>query len=131
MSDGFRPPVYPYARLDALKRRAETAPGGIVDLSIGTPMDPVPDCVVRALAEAGPGAAGYPRAVGAPALREAATGWMERAFGVAVDPAQVVNVIGTKELVASLPHGLVPLRLRPGCQDDSRDYRHHRSAPPG
>src|SRR5438874_2025096 len=51
MSDGFRPPVYPYARLDALKRRAETAPGGIVDLSIGTPMDPVPDCVVRALAE--------------------------------------------------------------------------------
>jgi succinyldiaminopimelate transaminase len=111
---GFVPPVYPYARLDALKARAEEAPGGIVDLSVGTPMDPVPECVVRALADAGPGGAGYPRAVGAPALREAAAGWMERSFGVSVDPAHVVNCIGTKELVASLPH---LLRLR----DPSRD----------
>ena len=112
--DGFKPPVYPYARLDALKQRAEQAPGGLVDLSIGTPMDPVPDCVVRALADAGPGSNVYPRAIGGPALREAAAGWMERTFGVSVDPAQVVNVVGTKEVVASLPH---LLRLR----DPSRD----------
>src|SRR5919206_277731 len=113
-ASGFVPPIYPYFRLDALKQRAAEAPGGIVDLSIGTPNDPVPDIVVAALAEAGPGAAGYPRAVGAPALREAAAGWMERCFGVVVDPVQVVSVIGTKELVASLPH---LLRLR----DPSRD----------
>src|SRR5581483_5853834 len=113
-SDGFRPPVYPYARLDALKQRAEAAPGGLVDLSIGTPMDPVPECVVRALADAGPGSNGYPRAVGAPALRAAAAGWLERAFGVTVDPAAVVNVIGTKEVVASLPH---LLRLRDPARD--------------
>ncbi|HET9772127.1 MAG TPA: succinyldiaminopimelate transaminase [Acidimicrobiia bacterium] len=111
---GFKPPVYPYARLDALKARAAEAPGGIVDLSVGTPNDPVPDFVVSALAAAGPGSAGYPRAIGGPVLREAAAGWMERRFGVAVDPAQVVNVVGTKELVASLPH---LLRLR----DPSRD----------
>jgi succinyldiaminopimelate transaminase len=113
-SGGFVPPIYPYFRLDALKQRAGEAPGGIVDLSIGTPNDPVPDIVVDALAKAGPGAAGYPRAVGGPALREAAAGWMERSFGVTIDSAQVVNVIGTKELVASLPH---LLRLR----DPSRD----------
>jgi succinyldiaminopimelate transaminase len=113
-SGGFVPPVYPYFRLDALKQRAAEAPGGIVDLSVGTPNDPVPDTVVKALADAGEGAAGYPRAVGGPALREAAAGWMERTFGVTVDPAHVVNVIGTKELVASLPH---LLRLR----DPSRD----------
>src|SRR5919197_3490741 len=111
---GFVPPIYPYFRLDALKRRAAEAPGGIVDLSIGTPNDPVPDIVIAALAEAGPGAAGYPRAIGGPALRAAAAGWMERSFGVSLDPAQVVSVIGTKELVASLPH---LLRLR----DPSRD----------
>src|SRR2546423_13150843 len=111
---GFVPPLYPYARLDALKQRAGEAPGGIVDLSIGTPNDPVPELVVRALADAGPGAAGYPRAVGGPALREAAAGWMERTLGVVVDPARVVNCIGTKELVASLPY---MLRLR----DPSRD----------
>src|SRR5256714_4575828 len=111
---GFVPPMYPYFRLDALKQRAAETPGGIVDLSIGTPNDPVPEIVVRALADAGPGAAGYPRAVGGPALREAAAGGIERRFGVALDPVQVVNVIGTKELVASLPH---LLRLR----DPSRD----------
>ena len=113
-SGGFVPPIYPYFRLDALKQRAAEAPGGIVDLSVGTPNDPVPDIVIAALAEAGPGAAGYPRAIGGPALREAAAGWMERSFGVSIDAAQVVSVIGTKELVASLPH---LLRLR----DPSRD----------
>jgi succinyldiaminopimelate transaminase len=113
-SGGFVPPIYPYFRLDALKQRAAEAPGGIVDLSVGTPNDPVPEIVIAALAEAGPGAAGYPRAVGGPALREAAAGWMERSFGVSLDAAQVVSVIGTKELVASLPQ---LLRLR----DPSRD----------
>jgi succinyldiaminopimelate transaminase len=111
---GFIPPTYPYARLDALKQRAAEAPGGIVDLSIGTPNDPVPDVVVAALAGAGPASAGYPRAVGGPALREAAAGWMERSFGAVVDPVHIVNCIGTKELVASLPH---VLRMR----DPSRD----------
>ncbi len=113
-SGGFVPPVYPYFRLDALKQRAAEAAGGIVDLSVGTPNDPVPEIVVEALAAAGPGAAGYPRAIGGPALREAAAGWMERSFGLAIDPAQVVSLIGTKEFVASLPH---VLRLR----DPSRD----------
>lgn len=113
-TSGFVPPIYPYFRLDALKQRAAEAPGGIVDLSIGTPNDPVPEIVIAALAEAGPGAAGYPRAVGGPVLREAAAGWLERSFGVTLDPVQVVNVIGTKELVVSLPH---VLRLR----DPSRD----------
>src|SRR2546423_2612878 len=111
---GFIPPIYPYARLDALKQRAAEAPGGIVDLSIGTPNDPVPDIVVAALAAAGPGSAGYPRAVGGPALREAAAGWMEGSLGVVVDPVQVVNCTGTKGVVPALPH---LLRLR----DPSRD----------
>src|SRR3982751_3514536 len=92
-AQGFVPPIYPYFRLDALKQRAAEAPGGIVDLSIGTPNDPVPDIVTAAPAEAGPGAAGDPGGIGGPALREAATGWMERSFGVALDPVQVVNVI--------------------------------------
>ena len=66
---GYTPPIYPYARLDELKQVAARAGGGLVDLSIGTPMDPVPELVVRALAQAGPSAAGYPRAVGGPKPR--------------------------------------------------------------
>lgn len=111
---GFVPPPYPYARLDALRRQAAEVDGGIVDLSIGTPCDPVPEAVAAALADAAPRWAGYPSAVGLPPLREAAAGWVERRFGIALDPAHVVACTGTKELVASLPH---LLRLR----DPSRD----------
>lgn len=111
---GFIPPPYPYAQLDALWKRAGEAPGGIVDLSIGTPCDPVPSAAARALAEAGPKWAGYPSAVGLPPLREAACAWLERRFGVSLPPSQVVACVGTKEFVSSLPH---LLRLR----DPSRD----------
>ncbi|HLF41125.1 MAG TPA: aminotransferase class I/II-fold pyridoxal phosphate-dependent enzyme [Acidimicrobiia bacterium] len=110
----FTPPPYPYARLDALKRRAAEAPGGLVDLSIGTPGDPVPEVVTRALIDAAPRWAGYPVSVGLPPLREAACGWLERRLGVSLPPSQVIACIGTKELVAGLPH---LLRLR----DPSRD----------
>ncbi len=113
-SRGFVPPPYPYARLDDLRRQAAAVEGGIVDLSVGTPCDPVPPAVAAALADAGPRWAGYPSAVGLPPLREAAAGWIERRFGVTLDPAQVVACTGTKELVASLPHVLA-------LRDRSRD----------
>src|SRR5262249_24336112 len=48
---------------------------------------------------------GYPTALGTPALREAAAGWLERRIGVpGVDPAtEVIPTIGSKEIVAWLP----------------------------
>jgi succinyldiaminopimelate transaminase len=77
-------------------------PGGIVDLSVGTPVDPVPD-VVRAALRAADDSPGYPATAGTAALREAAAGWLGRRHGVTVDPAAVLPVIGTKEFIASLP----------------------------
>ncbi|MGH9286587.1 MAG: pyridoxal phosphate-dependent aminotransferase, partial [Acidimicrobiales bacterium] len=58
------------------------------------------------MTDAAPRWAGYPSAVGLPPLREAAAGWVERRFGISLDPAQVVACTGTKELVASLPRVL-------------------------
>jgi len=104
----FVPPPYPYDRLDELKAAADQLPGGVVDLSIGTPCDPPPGVVVRALAEAS-GARGYPPSIGGPAYREAACAWMERRLGVSVAPGDVAACIGTKELVAGVPQWL---RLR-------------------
>src|SRR3954469_19783437 len=101
---GFVPPPYPYERLDALKRLADSLPGGVVDCSIGTPCDPVPEVAVAAAAAALPNAMGYPASAGSVAVREAAAGWIRRRFGVAVDAAHVGACVGTKELVASLPH---------------------------
>ena len=105
---GFIPPPYPYDRLAPLAKIAARHPGGMVDLSVGTPGDPPPRAVVEALS-ASARSAGYPPSVGLPAFREVAAEWLQRRFAVTVDPDQVAACIGTKELVAGLPHWL---RLR-------------------
>ena len=48
-SKGFNPPPYPYDRLDELKPLGAHHDGGIVDCSIGTPMDAPPPGVIAAL----------------------------------------------------------------------------------
>jgi succinyldiaminopimelate transaminase len=106
---GFVPPPYPYERLDALKRLADSLPGGVVDCSIGTPCDPVPEVAIRAATAALAASNGYPPSAGTAALRDAASSWIRRRFGVKVEAAHVGACVGTKELVASLPH---LLRLR-------------------
>ena len=103
---GFVPPPYPYERLDALRRLADALPGGVVDCSIGTPCDPVPKIAANAAAEAAARAHGYPASAGSTELRQAAAAWIDRRLGVAVAPQQVGACVGTKELVASLPHML-------------------------
>jgi succinyldiaminopimelate transaminase len=111
---GFVPPPYPYERLDALKRLADSLPGGVVDCSIGTPCDPVPEVARKAAADAIDVSNGYPPSAGSAALRDAAAAWIARRFGVAVVGAHVGACVGTKELVASLPH---LLRLRDPRRD--------------
>ena len=73
-----------------------------MDLSVGTPVDPVPQLIQQALAAAAD-RPGYPATQGTPQLREAAAGWLARAHGVTVAPDAVLPVIGTKEFIAWLP----------------------------
>jgi len=113
MPDPFRPPPYPYDRLEPLKALAAAHEGGSVDLSVGTPCDPPTSAVVAALAASG-AEAGYPPSIGSPAFREAATDWLRRRFGVETSPAAVAACVGTKEFVASVPH---LLRLRDPAKD--------------
>jgi len=110
---GFAPPPYPYDRLDELKARADALPGGLVDLSIGTPADAPPNVVLEALAHSG-AERSYPPSVGTPAFREAAAEWMRRRLAVTVTTSQLAACIGTKELVAGLPQWL---RLRTPGRD--------------
>ncbi len=95
-------PDFPWDSLAPYAEAARAHPDGVVDLSVGTPVDPTPDVVRRALADAAD-APGYPLTAGTPALRDAIAGWLARRFGIAIDPAAVLPVIGTKELVAWLP----------------------------
>jgi aspartate/methionine/tyrosine aminotransferase len=73
-----------------------------VDLSVGTPVDPVPQVIQDALAAAAD-SPGYPATHGTRRLREAASGWLARSHGVTVAPDAVLPVIGTKEFIAWLP----------------------------
>ena len=110
----FVPPPYPHDRLGPIRATAAAVPGGILDASVGTPVDPMPAIVVDALVQAAPAATGYPATIGSPGFREAAVGWVERRFGCPLTVDDVIACIGTKEVVASLPRVL-------SLRDPSRD----------
>lgn len=95
-------PDFPWDLLEPAKTVAGRHPDGIVDLSVGTPVDPVPTLIRAALAEASE-APGYPLTAGSPALRQAVTGWLARSCGADVERLGVLPTIGSKELVAWLP----------------------------
>lgn len=95
-------PDFPWDLLEPAKALAGQHPDGIVDLSVGTPVDPVPASIRAALAAASD-APGYPLTAGSPALRAALTRWTVRACGADPDTVGVLPTIGSKELVAWLP----------------------------
>lgn len=98
-----RLPVFPW---DTIADAAETArahPGGIVDLSVGTPVDPVAPLIREALAAAG-SASGYPTTAGTAELRSAIGTALARRYGITgLTDVAVLPVIGTKEVIAWLP----------------------------
>ena len=99
---GDRLPDFPWDRLVPYAHTALAHSGGIVDLSVGTPVDPSPGVAQSALAAASD-APGYPLTAGTLALRAAIAAWLERRCGATVGADGVLPVIGTKELVALLP----------------------------
>lgn len=106
-----RLPAFPWDKLEPYKKTAAAHPDGIVDLSVGTPVDPVPELIQKALIDAAD-SPGYPTVWGTPALRDAITGWVERRLGAReVTHRHVLPIVGSKELVAWLP---TQLGLGPG-----------------
>lgn len=98
-----RLPVFPWDKLEPYKKTAAAHPDGIVDLSVGTPVDPVPQLIQDALVAAAD-SPGYPTVWGTPALRDAITGWLRGRLGAsAAGHRNVLPVVGSKELVAWLP----------------------------
>ncbi|GGK00639.1 aminotransferase [Pilimelia anulata] len=94
-------PDFPWDQLAPAKQRAAAHPDGLIDLSMGAPVDPVPDAVRRALADA-TDTPGYPLTAGSPALRAAISRWCVRACRA--EPGfGVLPTVGSKELVAWLP----------------------------
>ena len=96
-------PDFPWDSLAPYSERARAHPGGLIDLSVGSPVDETPAVVRDALAAA-TDAHAYPQTMGSPALREAIVEWFQRRRGVSglrVD--NVLPTIGSKELIALMP----------------------------
>ncbi|MDQ0583276.1 bifunctional succinyldiaminopimelate transaminase/glutamate-prephenate aminotransferase [Streptomyces rishiriensis] len=106
-----RLPTFPWDKLAPYKATAAAHQDAIVDLSVGTPVDPVPELIQKALIDAAD-SPGYPTVWGTPELRDAITGWVERRLGArGVTHRHVLPIVGSKELVAWLP---TQLGLGPG-----------------
>jgi succinyldiaminopimelate transaminase len=103
MSVSQRLPDFPWDKLTTYAETARRHPDGIVDLSIGTPVDPTPEVVQQAL-RAAADSPGYPVTIGTREVRQAAIDWLTRCHGVTgLGLDGVIPTVGSKELIASLP----------------------------
>jgi N-succinyldiaminopimelate aminotransferase len=99
---------YPFEELDRRKAAALGAGRTLIDFGVGDPREVTPLFIRDALKDAIEPISSYPRAAGLPRLREAIGGWIERRFGVAVDPeSQILPTLGSKELVFSLAQAVL------------------------
>lgn len=100
---GLSLPDYPWDTMAPYLETAKAHPDGLVNLSIGTPVDPNPAVIRDALAAA-TDAHGYPTTHGTVQVRQAMVDWFDRRRGVpGLSVEQVMPTIGSKELVAWLP----------------------------
>lgn len=96
-------PDFPWDSLASFAETARAHHDGIVDLSVGSPVDETPALIREALAAA-TDAHAYPQTAGTPLLREAIVAWYARRRGVHdLSVANVMPTIGSKELVALMP----------------------------
>ena len=98
-----RLPEYPWESLKPFAAKAALHPGGKVDLSVGSPVDPTPRIIQDAL-DAASNSPGYPSTAGSLEFRTAVVEWFARRRGVTgLEAAQVMPTIGSKELISWLP----------------------------
>jgi succinyldiaminopimelate transaminase len=96
--------TYPFVRLDDAKAAARARGVELIDFGMGDPIEPTPEFIQRALTEALPLTAGYPRAPGLPELRDAIARWIELRFGARVDPrSELIPTYGSKEAIFLFP----------------------------
>jgi succinyldiaminopimelate transaminase len=95
---------YPFARLDDWKAEATARGIDLIDFGMGDPREVTPAFIRETLIASVDEVSSYPRATGLPELREAIAGWIDRRFGVTVDPdTELVPTLGSKEAIFSFP----------------------------
>lgn len=98
-----RLPEYPWQKLNPFREIAAKHPAGMIDLSIGSPVDDTPKIIQSALALSS-NAPGYPTTWGEPQLRQAIATWYATRRGVPdLGLQNVTPTIGSKEFISWLP----------------------------
>ncbi len=93
---------YPFARLDEWKAEAAGRGLDLIDFGMGDPREITPPFIREALLASVDEVSSYPRATGLPELRTAIAGWIDRRFGVQVDPGrELIPTLGSKEAIFS------------------------------
>ena len=100
---------YPFERLRTLTAGLTPNPAlRPINLGIGEPRHPAPPLVMQAIHDAAAGLSVYPPTAGSLALRQSCAQWLERRYGVTLDPAtQVLPVNGTREALFALAQVVV------------------------
>ena len=101
-------PAYAFPRLRALLD-PHPAGGPVRHMTIGEPKHPFPAWISDILSREMSGFGQYPPNEGTPELRAAITGWLNRRYGVTLDPdTQVMALNGTREGLYNACMALVP-----------------------
>ena len=100
--------AYPIAALQERARAMRAAGEPLLDFSIGDPREPTPAFVPEALRRSIPAVSQYPTTSGLPELRRSIAAYVQRRFGIDVDPdTQVLPTAGSKEAIFSTPLAFV------------------------
>jgi N-succinyldiaminopimelate aminotransferase len=100
---------YPFERLRKLMQGITPAPAHRpISLGIGEPRHATPALIEDAIRGSLAGLSVYPATAGEPCLREACAAWLQRRYGVKLDPAtQVLPVNGSREALFSLAQTVI------------------------
>jgi N-succinyldiaminopimelate aminotransferase len=92
---------YPFEKLRALLAQSNPAASGLrpINLSIGEPKHPAPECVKSAIIGGLDGLSVYPPTKGDPKLRQAISQWIGKRYGIPCpDPeTQILPALGSRE----------------------------------
>lgn len=95
-------PDFPWDKVEPYAAKASAHPDGLVDLSVGSPVDPTPEIVQKALGAAAD-SRGYPQTIGLAQTRQACLDWLSHTAGVSgLGLDSVIPVNGLKEAIASM-----------------------------
>ncbi|MCF6154730.1 MAG: aminotransferase class I/II-fold pyridoxal phosphate-dependent enzyme [Candidatus Brocadia sp.] len=102
--------AYAFAEVDKEVEKLKVLGITPIDFGVGDPTVPTPD-IVRKATQKGitlRRSSGYPSYIGTPEFRQSIAQWIQKRFGIQLDPAtEISSTIGSKEAVFNFPEGIV------------------------